>query len=180
MKRDWLWDRNISGGQARKILARPKHKRFLNLAALLLARKNVPREVFGRHIKRLDFCQNWPRIKRQMRQDKWNEPRIEYWQAIYEKLKESYHKKGIEILERKRVVTVDKFCKKIGQQIRDARKEMGLTQTVLAKKIGVKQQMISRIESGRENASLITLKKIADKLGLIITLGKSQKESKEK
>lgn len=176
MKRDWLWDRNISEGQARRILARPGHKRFLSLAALLLARKNVPREVFGRYINRLDFCQNWPRIKQQMRRDKWNEPRIEYWQAIYEKLKESYHKKGIEILERTKVVTVDKFCKKIGQQIREARKEIGLTQAMLAKKIGVKQQMISRIESGRENASLITLEKIADKLGLAITLSKPQKK----
>ncbi|MBA7630635.1 hypothetical protein ES703_38159 [subsurface metagenome] len=176
MKRDWLWDRNISEGQARRILARPEHRRFLSLSALLLARKNVPKEVFGRYIKKLDFCQNWPKIKRQMRRDKWNEPRIEYWQAIYEKLRESYSKKGIEILERKKVVTVDKFCKKIGQQIRDARKEMGLVQAMLAKKIGVKQQMISRIESGQENPSLITLKKIADKLGLAITLSKTQKK----
>ena len=176
MKKDWLWDRNISEGQARRILARPEHRRFLSLSALLLARKNVPREVFDKYIKRLDFCRNWPKIKRQMRRDKWNEPRIEYWQAIYEKLRESYSKKGIEILERKRVVTVDKFCKKIGQQIRDARKEMGLAQAMLAKKIGVKQQMISRIESGQENPSLITLKKIADKLGLAITLSKPQKE----
>jgi len=176
MKRDWLWDRNISEGQARRILACPGHKRFLNLSALLLARKNVPREVFGRYIKRLDFCRNWPTIKRQMRRDKWNEPRIEYWQAIYEKLKESYNKKGIEIPERKKVITVDKFCKKIGQQIRDARKEMGLTQSMLAKKISVKQQMISHIESGRENMSLVTLKKIADKLGLAIILSKPQKK----
>lgn len=176
MKRDWLWDRNISEGQARRILARPGHRRFLSLAALLLARRNVPREVFGRYIKRLDFCRNWPKIKRQMRRDKWNEPRIEYWQAIYEKLKESYNKKGIEILERKKVVTVDKFCKKIGQQIREARKEMGLTQSMLAKKIGVKQQMISHIESGQENISLVTLRKIADKLGLAIILSKPQKK----
>lgn len=179
MKRDWLWDRNISEGQARRILARPKHRRFVNLSALLLARKNVPKEVFGRYIKRLDFCRNWPKIKKQMRRDKWNEPRIEYWQAIYEKLKENYNKKGIEILERKKVVTGDKFCKKIGQQIRGTRKEIGLTQAMLAKKLGVKQQMISRIESGQENTSLITLKKIADKLGLAITLSKPRKKEEE-
>ncbi|HEA46833.1 MAG TPA: hypothetical protein ENH97_00275, partial [bacterium] len=78
MKRDWLWDKSISEGRARRILTYPGHKRFLSLAALLLARKNVPKEVFGRYIKRLDFCRNWPKIKRQMRRDKWNEPRIEY------------------------------------------------------------------------------------------------------
>ena len=176
MKRDWLWDRNISESQARRIFARPKHRRFLTLSALLLARKNVPREVFGRYINRLDFCRNWPRIKREMRRDKWNEPRIEYWQAIYEKLKENYNKKGIEILERKKVVTVNKFCEKIGREIKQARKKMGLTQANLAKKLGIKQQMISRIESGQENPSLITLKKIADKLGLAITLTKPQKK----
>ncbi len=111
-----------------------------------------------------------------MRRDKWNEPRIEYWQAIYEKLKENYNKKGIEILERKKVVTVNKFCEKIGREIKQARKKMGLTQANLAKKLGIKQQMISRIESGQENPSLITLKKIADKLGLAITLTKPQKK----
>ena len=42
--RKWLWDRKITVGKAREILANPKNKSFVDLAALLLSRNNVPRE----------------------------------------------------------------------------------------------------------------------------------------
>ena|SRR3989344_3402399 len=42
-----------------------------------------------------------------------------------------------------------------------ARREKGLTQAKLAKKIGTKQSVISRLEKGRANPTLEFLKKLA-------------------
>lgn len=46
-----------------------------------------------------------------------------------------------------------------------ARIKKGLTQEKLAKKIGTKQSVISRLESGRANPSIAFLKKLAEALG---------------
>lgn len=45
-----------------------------------------------------------------------------------------------------------------------ARIERGLTQEELAKRVGTKQSVISRLESGRANPSVSFLKKLADAL----------------
>lgn len=163
LKNDWLWDRKITVDKARAMLKDPKNSHFLSISATLLARKNTPKEVFRYYLKPLDFVQNWQRIKRQMRKDEWNNPRIEYWQAIYEMLKEKYKKRGIS-LKKEAIATgkQDIFCKTIANKIKSARKEKGLTQSELANKLRVSQQIISRIEAGRENVSLVTLKKLAD------------------
>lgn len=57
MKRDWLWDRKISLTKAKKILTKPDHPKFIALAALLLSRKNNPKEVF-QILSPDHFCQN--------------------------------------------------------------------------------------------------------------------------
>ena len=46
----------------------------------------------------------------------------------------------------------------------EARIKRGLTQNELAKKIGTKQSVISRLEIGKANPSFLTLKKIAQAL----------------
>lgn len=171
MKRDWLWDRKISNNKARVVLNNPGDKHFLSLSSLLLSRKNVPKEVFREYLKPLIFLQNWFRIKRQMRKDAWNNPRIEFWQAIYDALKEKYEKKGITIVKEKPLaVKQNDFCASIAEKVRVMRKQKGLTQKALAKRLRVSQQMVSRIESGRENISLLTLKNIVDNLGADIYL----------
>lgn len=62
------------------------------------------------------------------------------------------------------------FCKVIAEKIKSARKQKGLTQEQLARKLHISQQVISRIEKGGENISLLTLKKIADGLGADIQI----------
>ncbi len=50
------------------------------------------------------------------------------------------------------------------QAILDARVKKGVTQKELAQKIGTKQSVISRLESGRANPSVAFLKKLAQAL----------------
>ncbi len=160
-RRDWLWDRRIRTQDAARILKAPNHERFTDLAALLLARKNVPKEVLKEWLSPLDFCRHWPRIKRQMRTDQWNNPRIVFWQAVYERVRENYLQKGIHFSSRGTGKKMrDELCKVVGEKVKALRKERGLTQQKLAKRLGISQQVISRVESGQENPSLLTLKEI--------------------
>lgn len=46
----------------------------------------------------------------------------------------------------------------------EARRKKGMTQDILAKKVGTKQSVISRLESGRANPSVAFLKKLAQAL----------------
>lgn len=165
MSGNWLWDRKIPDSKAKKALKEPDSKNFIALAALLLSRKNDPREVFKGYLDPLVFCKQWASIKRRMRQDKWNEPRIIFWQAIYEKLADKYRKKGI--IFRKEILQVrDPLCQETGMRMGAIRRHQGLSQKELAEKIGISQQLISRIEKGRENVSLITLTNIARALNM--------------
>ena len=166
LKQDWLWDRKITAKKAKFILSNPDSKHFLSLSSLLLSRKNTPKEVFRNYLKPFNFLQNWNRIRRQMRKDSWNNPRIEFWQAIHEKLKEKYKKRRI-FIDKNNVAhrPPNEFCKLVSDKIKLIRKQKGLTQQQLGKRLKVSQQVISRIESGRENTSLLTLKNIVDTLG---------------
>lgn len=168
MNKKWFWDRKINSSSLKKILSNPKHTKFIQLAALILSRENIPKEVF-KYIKQRDFCENWNYIKKQMRKNKWSEARIIFWQAIYEKLLEKLKKEGIKLKNKTNYVK-DEICVNIGNQIKEIRMKKSLTQSQLSKKLGISQQMLSRIESGKENVSLITLKNIVKKLGAKLNL----------
>ena len=58
-----------------------------------------------------------------------------------------------------------------GIAIRDAREEAGLSQTELAARVGITQPALSRIEAGRVDLTLGTLQRVADALGVPLTLG---------
>jgi DNA-binding XRE family transcriptional regulator len=165
MRPGWLWDKNISMEEIQKILKDPDNPRFIIMAEALLSRNNVPKEVFAAYLDRRTFVENWTRIKRQMRKDSWNNPRIIFWQFVYERVLEKFRQDGIKIFERKSKSPVNEFCRHVGGQLKRVRKKMHLTQDQLAQKIGISQQMISRIESGQENMSLTTLHTVTSGLG---------------
>lgn len=171
MDRSWLWDRRISAAKIKSIFNHESHPRFAEFAALLLARKNTPREVFEDYFSALVFCRNWSKIKKRMRRDSWNNPRIVFWQAVYEQLAQKYKEKKIALKPaRSEPPVANELAGEIAQKIIAMRKQKDLTQQDLARKSGVSQQMISRIEKGRQNISLATLKKIADSLECRIRL----------
>lgn len=53
----------------------------------------------------------------------------------------------------------------IGSRLRDARKSVGMTQEQLASRSGIPQETLSRIETGRRNPRIETLRKFAEGLG---------------
>ena len=67
----------------------------------------------------------------------------------------------------------------IASQLRQVRKEQGMTQERLAEKVGTRKSNISRLESGRYNPSLDFLEKVAGGLGREIEV-KSRKEEDAK
>jgi len=58
----------------------------------------------------------------------------------------------------------------IAYQILQLRKRKGLSQAELAKKIGIKQSNIARIEAGRQNLSINTLQKFAQVFNCTVKL----------
>lgn len=160
MSRDWLWDRKLNISKAKKILKNPEHRDFISVASLLLARNNEPQLIFKEYLDPLLFCKRWAEIKKRMGKDKWQDQRIVFWQTIFEKVKERYQKQGISLRE-KRAGFRDIICREIGQQLQEIRQKMGLSQKAFAERLGISQQLISRIENGKENISLITLKNMA-------------------
>lgn len=164
MNKDWLWDQKTSPAAAMQILKDPLNPNFLRMASILLLRKNTPREVFSDYLSPLIFYQNWERIKRVMKRDAWGKPRLHFWQAVYEKVREKFKKRKI-VLRPTALYQADEFCQSIGDKIKNLRRKRGRTQEELSKKLQISQQIISRIESGRQNISLLTLKNIASCLG---------------
>ncbi|HEX9722442.1 MAG TPA: helix-turn-helix transcriptional regulator [Candidatus Paceibacterota bacterium] len=78
-------------------------------------------------------------------------PREEVWRSYSKKEQEA-------IKERARYL-------KAAMELRKVRKQMHLSQEQLAKKMSVKREFISRIESGRQNVTLDTLYRIAEVTG---------------
>ncbi|MCX7883495.1 MAG: helix-turn-helix transcriptional regulator [Caloramator sp.] len=67
--------------------------------------------------------------------------------------------------ETKERFELDDILYDIAMKIFDYRKEKGLTQKQLAEKLGMKQAMISKLESGEYNPTIEQLWKISKKLG---------------
>lgn len=165
MKPGWLWDTKMTLKEIQAILKDQRHDRFVTTAALLLSRHNAPKEVFDEYLDKKLFVRNWNRIKRQMRKDSWNDPRIVFWQAVYEKLVSEFKEQGLSIRPPKKEFAVNRLVEQVAEKIKTARQELELTQGELAERIGISQQVISRIEKGRSDLRLSTLEKVSSFLG---------------
>lgn len=170
MKINWLWDSRLSETEARKILKDENHPKFDIYAEKLFSRISDPKIVFN-IVDKVTFCKKWPSIKKRMRKDRWLENRVVFWQTIYERVHESLKMRGIKI-RRPQKAKIPPERAKLAQQIRRIRIKLGYTQKDMARKLGVIQQYISKIERGHENVSVDTLKRIADVFGkdLVIKL----------
>jgi HTH-type transcriptional regulator/antitoxin HipB len=66
-------------------------------------------------------------------------------------------------------------AKQTGAIIRRARRAAGLTQTDLAKRIGLRQATISRLEKGEDETKFSTVLDVLSALGLEITINERRK-----
>ena len=57
------------------------------------------------------------------------------------------------------------LARQLAEALRRMRKETGLTQTAMAKRLGVSQPTLNRLESGSQNATLRTLTNLCRALG---------------
>ena len=165
-----LYNERNSDLSSYKILKNPKGERFVEIAALLLSRNNAPKEIFDRYLDKTIFVQQWARIKRQMRKNTWNDPRIIFWQAVYKKLAFEFKEKGVSIRLTRQEEKIDTLSQGIAEKIKTCRQDLDLTQNELAQKIGISQQIISRIEKGHNDMRLLTLEKIAQGLGKEVSI----------
>ena len=78
-----FWDKHFTRDEVKKILNDGENPKFVGVAAILLSRLNKPGEVFASYLSKITFCNNWRKIKRQMRKNKWNDARIIFWDEVY-------------------------------------------------------------------------------------------------
>ena len=159
MKSAWLWDSRYNERQAGRILMNPKDPRFPLIAEKLISRISPAKKAFE-FIDKETFCRNWMRIKKRMKKDSWLQDKVLFWQTVYENILAEFREKGIKIREAQPRVT-NKIQKSISEQIKGLRLKENIAQRDMARKMGVIQQYVSKLETGRENYSVQTLQQIA-------------------
>jgi len=158
---NWLWDYpNLSEKQIKACLKDPDNSQFLFLASKLLARNEDAEYVF-KLLDRKTFCEYWPVLKRRIQREGWFSGREDLWQKQYDRTLEQLKKKGV------RIHTfpeegIPELRMRIAMRLREIREDAGYTQFQAARLLGVRQQYISLVETGRENLSIDTLYKIAN------------------
>lgn len=168
MKTNWLWDTRLTEKEVRDILRNEDNPRFPIYMEKLFARVSDPVVAFSL-VDKITFCRKWPAIKKRLAKDRWVRNRTLFWQTIYERLLDDLKTQGTKIREPiKTAVPPERI--QVARQIRDIRTKLGYTQNDLARKLGVIQQYVSKLETGMENVSIDTLKKIADSLGRTVTI----------
>jgi HTH-type transcriptional regulator/antitoxin HipB len=178
MKKNVFWDKKYDLNKIKKILSNDEGKRFIEFAALLLSRTNDPKEVFADYINITVFCKNWRSIKRKMRENKWSDKRIDFWDTIYKTALKTVPGIREDTVRYKKRKPINENVHEIGQAIRKERKKKGWTQKEFAKKAKLSQQTISLIEGGNLNFSFKTFMKVSKVLDLkVILRAKEENES---
>jgi len=170
MDKNVFWDKKDDIDKIKKILKDDKNKKFVEYASILLARSNEPKKVFGEYIKILLFCRNWKYIKKRMRDNKWNDKRIDFWDEIYRSAITNMDEVRREVVRYRKKTPINKDVQEIGRTLKQERRNQGWTQREFSKKIGLSQQTISLIERGNLNFSFKTFIKVAKVLDISFVL----------
>ncbi len=175
MDKNVFWDKKDNIDEIKKILRDDKNKKFVEYASILLARSNEPKKVFGEYINVLLFCKNWKYIKKRMRDNEWNNKRIDFWDEIYRIARTDLDKVRGGVVKYRRKTPINRDVHEIGQTLQRERRNQGWTQKEFSKKIGLSQQTISLIERGNLNFSFKTFIKVAKALNITIVLQPKRK-----
>ena len=141
-----------------KILKNPQNPEFIPKMFTLLSRCDEPDDVFSA-VSKKHFTDSWPNIRRWWKKRGTATDFLFWWETIYEQLLQKEIKKspsGSPI----------KLLKDIGKIIRKERIEKGWSQAELAKRTGLKQSDISKIERGITNITIVTLNRFCKILNI--------------
>ena len=97
----------------------------------------------------------------------------------FRNFQEDLHKEVHKSKRFKMLFEIESAKIKLANKLTEMREQMGLTQAELAKKMGVSQQLISKIESGDDNISLETLVKFVYILGMTLKIGVGKRKKEE-
>ncbi len=148
----YFWDLNQKALEnIEKIFKDPNHPKFNMYMVTFLSRCQNPKELFSL-VKREDFINFWPKLKKYWRKVSPESTFIDWWQTIYEQLLEE---KGLSV--KNPSGTAPSVLVKVGKTLKKARIDKGYSQKDLALQVGMKQPDISRIEEGKANITLVTL-----------------------
>ncbi len=143
MKPYWLWDLQVPVSKVRSVLKNPDHPEFFIFAGRLFSRVMNHRQAFE-FVSQKNFLKMWPALQERISKDAWATTHLNFWQRTFDSLTQS-----------------PSIRHSIAQNIRSLRIKNNLTQIQMANRLGVIQQHISRIESGKENITLESLTKIS-------------------
>jgi len=73
--------------------------------------------------------------------------------------------------DRELAIEAEKAKLEVSEKLVEIREQLGLTQADIARKMGVSQQLISRIESGDDNITLTTLVRFLIIFGIALKVG---------
>lgn len=133
------------------ILKNPEHPRFPERMVTFLSRCDKPKELFSLFTEE-EFIEFWPKVRLYwMKISPRSDFRV-WWDTIYDQILEKYGQK----IRRLKGKAFNSFFK-LGDLIRKARLEKGLSQHELAFKVGMRQPDISKIEKGEKNITMVTL-----------------------
>lgn len=164
MKRqNWYWDLNMPFEKIRTILSREDDPRFPWLAGTLLSRVTDSKQIFGL-ITPAAFCRRFRAIENEIKSDEWTKERAAFWKATYLRLSKELQERG-EKIRKPQVIELDAFDRALIAQIKISRKAAAMTQKELAGFMGISQQFVSGIETGREKITIDFLKKLETTTG---------------
>lgn len=158
--RKYFWDLNEKAvKETEKIFKNPFHPKYIQRAFTLLSRIDDPKKLFSVMGKE-QFIDTWSHIKRYWNKIGQAKDFMAWWDTVYKNLLE---RRGIK--QRFNGEPSEIFLH-IGEVVKRARVEKGLSQLQLAQRVGMKQPHISSLEKGEKNVTIETLARICKVLDI--------------
>lgn len=157
----YFWELNEKAlKETERIIKNPKHHKFFVRMVTLLSRCDQPKVLFS-VISKKGFIDVWPRLRSYWIKMERQSDFRDWWETIYEGLLPAYKLKQKRLQGKSPVLFL-----KIGRLIKEARIQKRLSQKELALMVNMKQPDISKIEEGKKNATLETLFRLCNVLGI--------------
>jgi len=155
----YFWSLNPKAlKEVKLVLKNPNNSQYVERMFTLLSRCDNPKEVFS-VVDKQQFIKTWPRVRRYWVKTGQAADFRAWWETVYEELL-----KGKK--EKPPLGKPSEIFLKIGRIIREKRLKRKISQSDLARLVGMTQPDISAIEAGRKNITLETLIRLCKTLNI--------------